>query len=138
MAILLAAGVVSLLLPQARNLDASGTHSGHLSPFAKIYLGYVSDGSDNPVLVTEHQHHSLHPTWNAKHDFYCPSREACVISLQVIDDHTDKSIIGHLSLQLDDLLDGNKTGVEWWPMSGCRTGEVMMHAVWRPLNLHSY
>jgi hypothetical protein len=58
--------------------------------------------------------------------------------VQVIDDNREDPILGHIFLRLDDLLDGNESGVEWWPMSGCKTGEVMIRAVWRPLKLHSY
>ncbi|KAF8225819.1 hypothetical protein L208DRAFT_1304780 [Tricholoma matsutake] len=130
------AGVISLSLPQARNLDASRSRSGHLSPLAKVYIEYHD--SDVPILVTKRQRHSLNPVWQAEHDFYCSRKEACIITVQVIDDHLDDPVVGRLSLRLDDLLDGNESGVEWWPMTGCKTGNVMIRAVWRPLNMHSY
>jgi Ca2+-dependent lipid-binding protein len=76
--------------------------------------------------------------WLAQHDFYCARKDTCIINVQVIDDHLDDPVVGHLSLWLDDLLDGNETGVEWWPMSGCSTGEVMIRAVWRPVDLSNY
>jgi Ca2+-dependent lipid-binding protein len=133
---LAAAGVVSLTLPQARNLDASGSRSGFLSPFARVCLD--SEYNDVPILVTNRCRHTLNPTWLAQLNFYCARKETCVITVQVIDAHLDDPVVGHLSLWLDDLLDGNETGVEWWPMSGCRTGEVMVRAAWRPVDLHSY
>jgi len=132
----LSAGVVSLTLPQARNLDASGSRSGFLSPFARVCLD--SEYNDVPILVTNRCRHTLNPTWLAQLNFYCARKETCVITVQVIDAHLDDPVVGHLSLWLDDLLDGNETGVEWWPMSGCRTGEVMVRAAWRPVDLHSY
>jgi len=70
-----------------------------------------------------HHHNSLNLVWLAKHDLYCSRKETCIITVHVIDDHRDDLVVGHLFLQLEDLLDGNE--------AGCKTGEVMILAVWR-------
>ncbi|KAF8078319.1 C2 domain-containing protein [Lyophyllum atratum] len=108
-------GIVSLHISGARRLDASNSGS-----VAQVSLGH--DGA--PVYTTHRLEHTSNPSWEAQHDFYCANRGACVITVKIVD---VESVVGQLSVDVDDILDG---GVEWWPLSGCRSGELKMKAGW--------
>jgi Ca2+-dependent lipid-binding protein len=128
------AGIVSLSDVQARNLDARRARSGHVSPIAKVSLGC----DDVPIFVTEPRSRTNNPVWQSKHDFYCPRKESLIITIKVVDDNLDDPVVGQASLQLNDLLDGSEAGIQWWPMSGCKSGDVRMTAIWTPLDLDSH
>jgi len=121
-------GIVSLHISGARRLDASSSESGNVSTVAQVSLGY--DGA--PVYTTHRLEQTNSPTWEAKHDFYSPNRGACVIAVKIVDDSLEDGdkVVGQLSLHLDDILDGNRDGVEWWPLSGCTRGDLKMKAMW--------
>lgn len=111
------AGIVSLHLPMARNLDISKSTSGYLNSVASISLGYRED----TALVTTRLDHA-NPAWDWKHNFFCPRKSSLVIVVKINDDDQEDPVLGRLSFRLDDLLEGNDKGVECSPLSGARAG----------------
>lgn len=116
----------------ARNLEMSKSTSGHLNSIASISLGY----SEDITFVTPCLD-GVNPAWDWKHNFFCPRKSSLVIVVKINNDNQEDLVLGQLSLRLDDLLEGNDKGVECWPLSGCKSGELLMSAVWRPLKLDS-
>jgi Ca2+-dependent lipid-binding protein len=124
------AGIISLSVSMARNLDTSKSTSGQINSVASVGLGY-----DQHTTCVTQRLSGNHPAWGLKYDFFCPRISSLIIGVEINDEDQEDPLVGQLSLRFDDLLEGNETGVKCWPLSGCASGELFMSAVWRPLNL---
>ncbi|KAG5728553.1 Tricalbin-3 [Termitomyces sp. T112] len=114
-----APGIVILHISEARRLAPRGSTADDLSTVAQVSFGY-----DDAVVHATCRASGTNPVWETTCAFYCPSRAECVIVVRIIDD--EDGVVGELSLRLDDLMEGN----EWWPLSGCTSGDLRMSASW--------
>ncbi|KAG6910554.1 hypothetical protein DXG01_009504 [Tephrocybe rancida] len=115
-------GIVTLHISEARQLDLRESAPEDFATAAQIRLGY-----NGTIIHATRRLLGTNPGWQAKHSFYCPSRAECMIVVKIVD---GEEVVGELSLHLDDLLDGNKSGVNWWPLSSCASGDLKMDAIW--------
>lgn len=112
-------GIVTLHISEARRLALRGSTADSLRTVAQVSLGY-----DGEVVHATRRIRGTNPAWEATCAFYCQSLAKCVIVVRIIDDQ--EGVVGELSLGLDDLANGN----EWWPLSGCTSGDLRMSASW--------
>jgi Ca2+-dependent lipid-binding protein len=129
-----AAGIVRVVLHQAKELDASKSLSGELNPFAHVLVGRNS----TPVHTTGKIKHTNNPIWESATEFLCTDKATSVITVKVIDDRDflKDPLVGYMSIRLTDLLYSQKeAGRDWWPLSHCKSGRIRMSAEWKPLNI---
>jgi len=133
-------GIVRLVIHQAKELDPGGgltPFSKDINPYCKVCLG-----TDNWIHSTPLVKHSLSPVWESAKEFLCEDRDACTVTVKVIDDRDFRRdpVIGYLTIHLNDLLEAKKPRPgesvrDWWPLSGCKSGRVRMSAEWKPLDM---
>ncbi|TFK25271.1 hypothetical protein FA15DRAFT_668641 [Coprinopsis marcescibilis] len=119
-------GVVRLVVHQAKDLGG-----GEPNPLAKIYLNH----SSKPVFSTVPYKRSSSPYWEAPYEYLCSSRDTDVVTVKVVNDRDFVSdpVMGHVSVKLQDLLEYKKSGKDWFPLSGCKTGQLRVSAIWKPV-----
>jgi len=133
-------GIVRLVIHQAKELDPGGgltPFSKDINPYCKVLLG-----ADDWIHSTPLVKRSLQPVWESAKEFLCADRDACTITVKVIDDRDFRKdpVVGYLTIRLNDLLEAKKPAPgesvrDWWPLSGCKSGRVRMSAEWKPLDM---
>ncbi|CAE6534959.1 unnamed protein product [Rhizoctonia solani] len=124
------AGIVRLVIHQAKELEASQSRSGGLNPFAKLLI------SGSEIHKTRVMKHTLIPLWESSKEFLVTDRVSTIVTIRVLDDRksTKDFVIGHLNIRLKDLLAAHEKQQDWFPLSGCKSGKVRVSATWKPLN----
>lgn len=125
-------GIVRFTIHQAKDLDT--VRAADLSSYAKIFLGNAS----SPIHTTSPAKHTRQPVWESSTEFLCTNRSSSIITVNVVDDRDflKDSVLGHLSVRLQDLLESRKeVGRDWWPLSGCKSGRLRLTVEWKPLNM---
>ncbi|KAF8168237.1 hypothetical protein B0H34DRAFT_52167 [Crassisporium funariophilum] len=126
-------GIVTLQVQRAKNLEWRTSLDRTSKIVASISLGWAQ----SPIYQTDPGDHHLDPLiWDSHYEFLCVDRASTVIVVQLITlESKNVQIYGHVSIPLDDLLTAQDSGNEWWPLSGCSDGHLLMTANWKPLDV---
>ena len=123
-----------LVIHQAKDLDSSKSMLGDLDPLVKVYLG----GQTTPTHVSKRLKHTNNPVWESATEFLCTDKKTSVIKINVVDDREflKDPVVGYMSVRLAHLLRAKeKPGLDWWPLSGCKSGRIRLSVEWKPLEL---
>jgi Ca2+-dependent lipid-binding protein len=119
-----------LTLHQGRALArGGGIPGGHLNPYAKFLFQGVKVHESQVIKRADN------PVWEAYTEFLVTDKAKAVIGVKVLDSQSlakDPSI-GHVSLALTDLIEANKKGLDWFPLTGAKSGKVRMSVLWKPV-----
>ncbi|KAK2462016.1 hypothetical protein APHAL10511_006479 [Amanita phalloides] len=128
------AGVVRLVIHQAKELDNSKSMSGELNPLVKLYFGDLNSVSyQTPV-----RKHTNNPIWEAPFEFLCANKASSELVLRVVDDRDflKDPEVGDMRIKLVDLLAcTGQAGKDWFHLSNCKSGKIRVSAEWKPLNI---
>ncbi|GAA6050737.1 hypothetical protein JCM3770_006601 [Rhodotorula araucariae] len=119
-------GVVRVVVHQAKELDPRGQQ---INPFFKLYLNGQSVHRSQTLKRTPN------PIWERPAEFLVTAKQSATIGLQVLDDNTlvSDTKLGHCSVRLNDILEANAQGNDWFPLSNARSGKVRITAEWKPV-----
>ncbi|BGP49470.1 Tricalbin-2 [Rhodotorula kratochvilovae] len=119
-------GVVRVVVHQAKELDPRGQQ---INPYFKLYL------NGQPVHRSQTLKRTPNPIWERPAEFLVTAKQAATIGLQVLDDNTlvSDSKLGNCSVRLNDILEANAQGNDWFPLSNARSGKVRITAEWKPV-----
>ncbi|TFK76779.1 hypothetical protein BDN72DRAFT_9377 [Pluteus cervinus] len=120
------AGIVSLSIQQAEDLEVDNA-----SPLIVAEIRTQLEG--RPLFVTRRET-TTNPVWAATYDFFSMRRDIMFV-VNVVDVAQGESVQGSLSMNLEDALEASKSGVEWFPLSGCRSGKLRMLISWTPISI---
>ncbi|GAA5948387.1 hypothetical protein JCM10213_004407 [Rhodosporidiobolus nylandii] len=119
-------GVVRLVIHQAKDLDPRGQQ---INPFFRLTL------NGKPAHRSQTLKRTPNPIWERPVELLVTQKAGAVIGLQVVDDNTvlQDSPLGNCAVKLNDILEANKNGNDWFPLSNARSGKVRITAEWKPV-----
>ncbi|GAA5871970.1 hypothetical protein JCM16303_000930 [Sporobolomyces ruberrimus] len=119
-------GVVRLVVHAGKDLDSRGRA---INPFFKVTL------NNRPIHRSQTLKRTPNPIWERPTEFLVTARPNAVIGLEVMDDNSilSDSHLGMLKIRFDDILEANKKGNDWFPLSNARSGKVRITAEWKPV-----
>jgi Ca2+-dependent lipid-binding protein len=122
-------GVVRFTVHQAKDLDYKLSSVGQLNPYAQVAL------RGQEVHKTQVLKRTNNPVFESPIEFLVTDRAKAVVGVTMFDerDLVKDPMVGYLNVKLDDLLDANKNGRDWFPFSGAETGRVRLSAMWKPV-----
>ncbi|KAK0546129.1 Tricalbin-2 [Tilletia horrida] len=122
-------GIVRLSVFQAKELDKRSGLLNELNPFARIRLNGQRVKDSKVVKRT------YNPAFDINTEFLVTDRKHAVIGVEVIDDRelTGDSIVGQVSIKLDDLLAAKEKQQDWFPLAKSKNGRLRMAAQWKPV-----
>ncbi|KAK0530378.1 Tricalbin-2 [Tilletia horrida] len=122
-------GVVRLSIFQAKELDKRSGLINELNPFARIRL------NGNRIKDSKTVKRTHNPAFDINTEFLVTDRKHAVIGVEVIDDRelTGDSIVGQISIKLDDLLAAKEKQQDWFPLAKSKNGRLRMQAQWKPV-----
>lgn len=122
-------GIVRFITHQCKDLDATKSLVGQLSPYSDLLM--------NGNLL--HQSNSLkrtnNPVWTDTYEFMVTDKSKCDIGIRVKDSRglaTDP-VIGTYQIKLDTLFDKLAQGTNWFKLTP--SGSVKLEAIWKPIAL---
>lgn len=129
-------GIIHLVIHQAKDLDTALRRQPAL--IAQVYL-------EKPGLVhtTGTARVAQDPSWESHKELICFDRGRCILTVKIIDESPESlskdSSLGQVTVKLDDLLQatmpGRRNPMDWWPLTGCRSGRIRMSADWVGLDV---
>ncbi|GAA5874962.1 hypothetical protein JCM1840_007163 [Sporobolomyces johnsonii] len=119
-------GVVRLVVHQAKDLDP---HGQQINPFFNVTL------NDQPIHRSQTLKRTPNPIWERATEFLVTDKSSAVVGLTIKDDNSilADSKLGVCKVRLMDLLEANKKGNDWFPLSHARSGKVRVSAEWKPV-----
>ncbi|GAA5844845.1 hypothetical protein JCM11251_007345 [Rhodosporidiobolus azoricus] len=119
-------GIVRLVVHQAKDLDPRGQQ---INPFFRVTL------NSKPVHRSQTLKRTPSPIWERPVELLITAKPSAVLGLSVLDDNTliSDTRLGNLSVKLSDILEANKRGDDWFPLSNARSGKVRITAEWKPV-----
>ena len=119
-------GVVRLVVHAGKDLDSRGRA---INPFFKVTL------NNRPIHRSQTLKRTPNPIWERPTEFLVTSKPTAVIGLEVMDDNSilSDSRLGIFKIKLEDVLESNRKGNDWFPLSNCRSGKVRITAEWKPV-----
>ncbi|GAA5961362.1 hypothetical protein JCM21900_006679 [Sporobolomyces salmonicolor] len=119
-------GVVRLVVHQAKDLDPRGQQ---INPFFTVTL------NDQSIHRSQTLKRTPNPIWERATEFLVTNKSSAVVGLTVKDDNSilADSKLGVCKVRLMDLLEANKKGNDWFPLSHARSGKVRVSAEWKPV-----
>ncbi|RPB03096.1 tricalbin [Choiromyces venosus 120613-1] len=124
-------GILRFTVSQAKDLDSSKSLVGYLSPYAIQTLNGRTINKTKPVKRNNN------PIWEISKEVLVSNRRNARLGLQIKDDRdlaTDP-LLGSYTIKLDDFIDKNANGMEWFNLSDAKTGKVKMTAQWKPVSI---
>jgi Ca2+-dependent lipid-binding protein len=102
---------------------------GQLNPYAHVLL------RGQQIHKTQILKRTNNPVFESPTEFLVTERSRAVIGIEMFDerDLAKDPVIGYLNVKLDDLLEANKNGQDWFPFSGADTGRIRLTAMWKPV-----
>lgn len=119
-------GVVRLIIHQAKDLDPRGQQ---INPYATVLL------NDQVVHRSQTLKRTPSPVWERAAEFLVTEKSSAVLSVKIQDENSlvfDTSL-GHVKIKLDDLLEANAKGQDWFQLSRVKSGRVRLSAQWKPV-----
>ncbi|PWW79118.1 tricalbin [Tuber magnatum] len=122
-------GIVRFTVSQAKDLDSSKSLVGFLSPYA------IQSINGNTINKTKPVKRNNNPIWEVSKECLVANRKTAKLGLQIKDDRdlAAHPLLGTYMIKLDDLIDKNSKGTEWFNLSETKTGKVKMTAQWKPI-----
>jgi len=122
-------GIVRFTVHQAKDLDASKSLVGMLSPYAQMTL------NNRPVFTTKTLKRKNDPVWEESHEMLITYRKTCKLGVIIKDERgfVDDPVLGKYQIKLTDLLELKEKGTEWFNLVGAKTGRIKMTAQWKPV-----
>ncbi|CAI6334444.1 unnamed protein product [Periconia digitata] len=125
-------GIAKFTIEQAKELDQSKSAIGLLSPYALLLL----NGREvHRSTIMKRTNQPVFP--DASKELLITDRKKAKLGLVIKDDRdlaTDP-IVGSYQITLDDLLEMNAKGHEWYNLHGVKTGRAKMKLEWKPVAL---
>ncbi|GAA5849255.1 hypothetical protein JCM8547_006494 [Rhodosporidiobolus lusitaniae] len=120
-------GVVRLVIHQAKDLDAHG--QSQINPFFTVRL------NDKPVHRSQTLKRTPNPVFERPVELLITQKSSAVLTFSLMDDNSivSDTRLGHCSVKLTDILEANKKGNDWFPLSNARSGKVRVSAEWKPV-----
>ena len=122
-------GILRFTVSQAKDLDSTKSLVGFLSPYAIQTLNGKTINKTKPVKRNNN------PIWEVSKEILVTNRKTAKLGLQIKDDREIAAdpLLGTYTIKLDDLIDKNSKGTEWFDLSETKTGRVKMVAQWKPV-----
>jgi Ca2+-dependent lipid-binding protein len=123
-------GIARFNVEQAKDLDGTMSLIGQLNPYAVLEL------NGKEVQISQKLKRTNNPIWtDAYKELLISNRKTAKLGLVIKDDRDISSdpILGTYHIKLDDLLELNKKGQEWFHLSGAKTGRAKMTLEWKPI-----
>jgi Ca2+-dependent lipid-binding protein len=123
-------GIAKFTIEQAKDLDGTKSLVGALSPYAVLLL------NGKEVATSAKLKRTNNPIWSdATKELLITDRKKAKLGLVIKDDKdlaTDP-ILGSYQIKLDDLLELDAKGQEWFNLAGAKTGRAKMSLQWKPV-----
>jgi len=123
-------GIARFTVEQAKDLDGTKSLIGQLSPYAVLEL------NGKEVQISQKLKRTNNPIWSdAYKELLITNRKTAKLRLVIKDDRdiSIDPILGTYEIKLDNLLELNKKGQEWFPLTGVKTGRAKMMLEWKPV-----
>ncbi|KAG0635305.1 C2 domain-containing protein [Tuber brumale] len=122
-------GILRFTISQAKDLDSSKSLVGLLSPYA------IQTLNGKTINRTKTVKRNNNPIWEVSKEILVANRKTAKLGLQIKDerDLAANPLLGTYMIKLDDLIDNNSKGTEWFNLSDAKTGKVKMTAQWKPV-----
>lgn len=125
-------GIAKFTVEQAKDLDGTKSLVGALSPYAVLLL------NGKEVQISQKLKRTNNPIWpDATKELLITDRKKAKLGLVIKDDKdlaTDP-VLGTYQIKLDDMIDLEAKGQEWYNLAGAQTGRVKMMLQWKPVAL---
>jgi Ca2+-dependent lipid-binding protein len=123
-------GIAKFTVEQAKDLDGTKSLIGQLNPYAVLLL------NGKEVQISQKLKRTNNPIWsNASKELLITDRKKAKLGLVIKDDRdmgTDP-ILGSYQIKLDDLLELDDKGQEWYNLAGAKSGRAKMLLQWKPV-----
>lgn len=125
----LPAGILRYTVSQAKDLDASKSMIGALSPYAIMTL------NNREIHTTAIKKRKNSPIWEEFQEVLVTNKSKCTLGLSIKDDKglAADPELGAFNMKLDVLLTEMAKGNEWFNLSHAKTGKVKVRAQWKPV-----
>lgn len=124
-------GIVRFTVSQCKDLDASKSLIGQLTPYATMLFNGKVIHKTKPVKRNNS------PTWEESHELLVTNRNHCKLGVVIKDERgfADDPVLGKYQITLKDFLDSVEKGNEWFNLVGSKSGRIKMRAQWKPVAL---
>ncbi|KAA8913371.1 C2 domain-containing protein [Sphaerosporella brunnea] len=124
-------GILRFTVAQCKDLDASKSVVGKLSPYSQMIL------NGRIVHTTKTIKRNNDPIWGESHEMIITNRKACNLGVTIKDERglMDDPVLGKYQIKLQDLLDSMAKGTEWFNLVGGKNARVKMTAQWKPVKI---
>ncbi|KAI5842793.1 C2 domain-containing protein [Tricharina praecox] len=124
-------GIARFTIHQCKDLDASKSVIGQLSPYAQMTL------NSKPIFTTKIKKRNNDPQFEESHDMLITNRRTCKLGVIVKDERgfVDDPVLGKYQIKLTDLLESKEKGTEWFNLVGSKSGRVKMTCQWKPVTI---
>ncbi|KAK5165778.1 Tricalbin-2 [Saxophila tyrrhenica] len=123
-------GIAKFTVEQAKDLDGTKSLIGSLNPYAVLLL------NGKEVQVSQKLKRTNKPIFpDATKELLITDRKKAKLGLVIKDDRdlaTDP-ILGSYQIKLDDLIELDAKGQEWFNLAGAKTGRAKMTLQWKPV-----
>ena len=123
-------GIARFTVEQAKDLDGTKSLIGQLNPYAVLEL------NGKEVQISQKLKRTNNPIWSdAYKELLITNRKTAKLRLVIKDDRDMSTdiILGTYETRLDNLLELNKKGQEWFPLAGVKTGRAKIMLEWKPI-----
>ncbi|KAF8463160.1 C2 domain-containing protein [Kalaharituber pfeilii] len=122
-------GILRYTVSQAKDLDASKSIIGQLSPYAVMLL------NNRELHTTAIRKRNNSPIWEEFHEVLVTNKSKCTLGLKIMDDKglAADPLLGNFDMKLNDLLKEMEKGNEWFNLAHAKTGKVKVRATWKPV-----
>jgi len=124
-------GIARFTIHQCKDLDASKSVIGQLSPYAQMTL------NNKVIYTTKTKKRNNDPPFEESHEMLVTNRRACKLGVIVKDARgfVDDPILGKYQIKLTDFLEAKEKGTEWFNLVGAKNGRVKMTCQWKPVTI---
>ncbi|GAB7366233.1 hypothetical protein MBLNU230_g7790t1 [Neophaeotheca triangularis] len=125
-------GIAKFTVEQAKDLDGTKSLVGALSPYAVLLL------NGKEVQISQKLKRTNNPIWpDATKELLISDRKKAKLGLVIKDDKdlAADPVIGTYQIKLDDMLELEAQGQEWYNLAGAQTGRAKMMIQWKPVAL---
>lgn len=125
-------GILRYTIHQAKDLDSSKSMVGLLNPYAALLL------NGKEVHQTKKLKRTNNPIWDdGAKEILISDRKNAKLGVAIKDerDLASDPLVGMYQIKLEDLLEMNEQGKDWFNLQGVSTGRAKITAQWKPVAL---
>lgn len=125
-------GILRYTIEQAKDLDSSKSMVHQLNPYACLLL------NGKEIHATKKLKRTNNPIWdNGSKEILITDRKNAKLGVAIKDDRelAGDQLVGTYQIKLDDLLEMNEQGKDWFNLAGVHTGRAKLRAQWKPVAL---